>query len=251
MKSIPSRYLWLAIALVSAGLVAGSLILVAWLKLQPCPLCIFQRLLFMIMSVLAFTAFFCARIPLRRAAGVLTLFTAISGAGVAAYHVWLQAQPAAKFMCGAGDPNLIERLVDWLGQRVPFLFLSTGMCQDHGVDNPGSLAGSLGPCSLRSKRGGLSLGADGHAGGSDRQITIPGSGRPANNWGFTASDHKAEQETVARSCLNFRCWPIRLKNSMVKIPIQGDPVFPPNRLPKIGAVPIQTPVFQHHACSRG
>jgi disulfide bond formation protein DsbB len=133
MKSIPSRYLWLAIALVSAGLVAGSLILVAWLKLQPCPLCIFQRLLFMIMSVLAFAAFFCTRIPLTRAAGVLTLFTAISGAGVAAYHVWLQAQPAAKFMCGAGDPTLIERLVDWLGQRVPFLFLSTGMCQDQAL----------------------------------------------------------------------------------------------------------------------
>ena len=130
MKSIPSRYLWLAIALFSAGLVGGSLILVAWLKLEPCPLCIFQRLLFMIMSVLAFTAFFCANRPVRRAAGVLTLFTAISGAGVAAYHVWLQAQPAAKFMCGGGDPNLIERLVDWLGQQVPFLFLSTGMCQD-------------------------------------------------------------------------------------------------------------------------
>jgi disulfide bond formation protein DsbB len=34
------------------------------------------------------------------------------------------------FTCGGGDPNLIERMVDWLGKLSPSLFLATGVCQD-------------------------------------------------------------------------------------------------------------------------
>jgi len=124
------RYIWLGVAAVSAGLVAASLVLTAWLKLNPCPLCIFQRLLFMILSVLALAAFLRSRRSAGRATGVLALLTALSGVGVAAYQVWLQAQPAAMFTCGGADPNLIERVVDWLGQRVPSLFLATGICGD-------------------------------------------------------------------------------------------------------------------------
>jgi len=130
MDLLKPRYIWLGVAVVSAGLVAASLILTTWLKLHPCPLCVFQRLLFMIMSVLAFAAFLGSRRPAGRAAGVLTLLTALSGVGVAAYQVWLQAQPEAMFTCGGADPNLIERLVDWLGQQMPSLFLATGICGD-------------------------------------------------------------------------------------------------------------------------
>jgi disulfide bond formation protein DsbB len=93
-------------------------------------LCIFQRLLFMIMSVLAFIAFFAARHSVGWVASILTLLTALSGTGVAGYQVWLQAQHSAMYSCGGGNPNLIERLVDWLGHQVPFLFLATGECQD-------------------------------------------------------------------------------------------------------------------------
>jgi disulfide bond formation protein DsbB len=130
MGLLKPRHLWLGVAAGSVGLVAGSLILTVWLKLHPCPLCIFQRLLFMIMSVLAFAAFLGFGSPVGRVAGVLTLLTAVSGVAVAGYHVWLQAQPAAMFTCGGANPNLIERLVDWLGQQVPVLFLATGICGD-------------------------------------------------------------------------------------------------------------------------
>lgn len=125
-----SRYLWLAVALAASGLAGGSVALVAWLGLSPCPLCIFQRLLFMIIAVLAFVAFFGAARLLGRPAGVLALLASLSGIGVAAYQVWLQAQPQAMFTCGGADPNLIERIVDWLGQRLPALFLATGVCED-------------------------------------------------------------------------------------------------------------------------
>ncbi|HYP67124.1 MAG TPA: disulfide bond formation protein B [Thiobacillaceae bacterium] len=130
MALLKPRHLWLGIALYSAGLVVAALILGAWLNLHPCPLCIFQRLLFMIMSVLSLAAFLGFRGPAGRVAGVLTLLVAVSGAAVAGYQIWLQAQPAAMFTCGGANPNLIERLVDWLGQRLPSLFLATGICGD-------------------------------------------------------------------------------------------------------------------------
>ena len=30
----------------------------------------------------------------------------------------------------AGEPGLIERLVEWLGQQYPALFLATGFCEE-------------------------------------------------------------------------------------------------------------------------
>ena len=122
------RNIWLGVAVVSAGLVGPSIVLTVWLQLNPCPLCIFQRLLFMIMSVLTLAAFLGFGRTSGRTAGVLARLTALSGVGVATYQVWLQAQPSAMFTCGGADPNLIERLVDWLGQQVPSLFLATGIC---------------------------------------------------------------------------------------------------------------------------
>jgi protein dithiol:quinone oxidoreductase len=130
MELLKPRYIWLGVAAISAGLVVASLILGAWLKLHPCPLCIFQRLLFMLISVLALAAFLGSRRLAGPVAGILTLLTAVSGAAVAGYQIWLQAQPAAMFTCGGANPNLIERLVDWLGQQLPSLFLATGICGD-------------------------------------------------------------------------------------------------------------------------
>jgi disulfide bond formation protein DsbB len=130
MKRIPSSWFWLAIALVGTALVASSFIMVAWLKLDPCPLCIAERTLFMLMGVVGLIAFFAYRNLAGRIAGGLTLLTALTGVGVAGYQVWLQHQPEAMFTCGGGDPNLIERMVDWLGKLSPSLFLATGVCQD-------------------------------------------------------------------------------------------------------------------------
>jgi protein dithiol:quinone oxidoreductase len=129
MKCIPSRHLWLVIALISMALVAGSFIMVAWLKLEPCPLCIAQRTLFMLMGVLSFVASFAARKLAGRIAGVLTLLTALCGAGVAGYQVWMQHQPAGMFTCSA-DTNFVEDIVYWLGNQIPALFSAPGVCQD-------------------------------------------------------------------------------------------------------------------------
>jgi disulfide bond formation protein DsbB len=129
MKRNPSSWLWLAIALVGAALVASSFIMVAWLKLDPCPLCIAQRTLFMLMGVMGLVAFFAHRNLAGRIAGGLTVLTALSGAAVAGYQVWMQHQPAHMFSCGA-DTNFVEDIVYWLGKQVPVLFDAPGVCQD-------------------------------------------------------------------------------------------------------------------------
>src|SRR5512139_1369637 len=129
MKRIPTPLLSLAIALIGMALVAGSVIMVEWLKLQPCPLCIAQRTLFMLMGVVALAAFFAHRNLAGRIAGGLTVLTALSGAGVAGYQIWMQHQPANMFTCGA-ETNFVEDIVYWLGQHVPVLFDAPGVCQD-------------------------------------------------------------------------------------------------------------------------
>lgn len=126
----PPRLVWSILAAVAFSLAAGSFILTAWLDLHPCHLCIFQRLLYMILTALALLAAWQAGRPGGLIAGLAALPTAALGAGVAAYQSWLQVQPPGSISCVGGQPGLIERLVEWLGQRLPELFLATGFCED-------------------------------------------------------------------------------------------------------------------------
>ena len=63
-------------------------------------------------------------------AGILVALAAAGGAATAAYQSWLQAQPPGSISCVGGQPGGIERLVEWLGQQVPALFLATGFCEE-------------------------------------------------------------------------------------------------------------------------
>ncbi len=129
MTASLTKHFWLALALTAMGLVLGSLILTAWLGLHPCHLCIFQRLLFMKIALLGLAAYV-LRDAWRRLAGGLVLPLSATGVGVASYQSWLQAQPPGSVSCVGGNPGMIEQLVEWLGQRVPELFLATGFCEE-------------------------------------------------------------------------------------------------------------------------
>ncbi|WP_412851683.1 disulfide bond formation protein B [Ectothiorhodospira shaposhnikovii] len=127
------RPIWLLIALFSATSAALSIGLTEWFSLHPCHLCIFQRLLFMVLAVLAlagvvFGASLAGVIP-----GLLVLVVASMGMGVAGYQSWLERQPPdLGFSCVGPEMGLIERLVEGLGQQVPTLFLATGLCDEMG-----------------------------------------------------------------------------------------------------------------------
>ncbi|MFB1489563.1 MULTISPECIES: disulfide bond formation protein B [unclassified Thiocapsa] len=131
------RLLWSLMAGGCALAVASSFVMTDWLALDPCHLCIFQRLLFMVLAVLALGAALgagCtgARI-FGRLIGALTLPVSATGIGVAAYQSWLQLQPPESVSCVAGAPGLIEQWVEWLGQQAPALFMATGFCEDEGA----------------------------------------------------------------------------------------------------------------------
>jgi disulfide bond formation protein DsbB len=126
LASIPARPWFATLALGCFGLVAFGMALQEMLRLSPCPLCIFQRLLYLLIGGLALAGFI---LPMARLlwSGVIGLL-ALLGAGVAAYQSWMQFFPDPANECSFTDPNLIERFVDWLGMQMPSLFLATGFC---------------------------------------------------------------------------------------------------------------------------
>ncbi|MHC9084709.1 disulfide bond formation protein B [Luteimonas sp. RIT-PG2_3] len=109
--------------------------------LDPCPLCIFQRIAFAALGLVLLVAGLHAPrgVGGRRTYGLLGLVTAAVGIGIAGRHVWIQLFPPAVPSCGAplsfmresmSTPTLIQKvltgngdcgLVDWtfLGLSMP------------------------------------------------------------------------------------------------------------------------------------
>ncbi|WP_240481826.1 disulfide bond formation protein B [Dechloromonas denitrificans] len=116
----------MTLALSCFGLVGVGMALQAMLSLAPCPLCIFQRLLYIVIGVLALIGALWPK--LRQLWAGLVALLAVLGVGVAGYQTWMQAFPELASECSYTDPNLIESLVDWLGMQFPSMFLATGFC---------------------------------------------------------------------------------------------------------------------------
>lgn len=124
------RTLWLILAGGCTSLVVASLVLTAWQNLHPCHLCIFQRLLYMLLAGIGLAAGLLQPRPVGRWVGFFSLPLAAWGLGVAGYQSWLQMQPPGSISCVGGNPSLIERWVEWLGGISPELFLATGFCEE-------------------------------------------------------------------------------------------------------------------------
>ena len=125
-REVPVRAWFTALALGVFGLVAVGMELQHLLRLAPCPLCIFQRLLYLVIGLVALAGVLLPGGRLLWSALIAAL--AAGGVAVAGYQTWMQAFPHLATECGYSDPNLIERLVDWLGKQWPSLFLATGFC---------------------------------------------------------------------------------------------------------------------------
>lgn len=128
----PRRLAYLLGFLVCAGLMAWALWLQYGLDLDPCPLCVFQRI-----AVIATGAvFLLAAIhnPGRTGAAVyagLTVMVSGIGAGLAAWHVWIQAQPkGAVAACGMGLNYMLETLP--LTEVIGRVLKGSGECAEQG-----------------------------------------------------------------------------------------------------------------------
>ena len=114
--------------LISFGLVALALYLQKAYNLEPCPLCIFQRIAFLVLGVLfLIAAFHNPAAAGRKVYGVLQFIAAAVGTGIAARHTWIQANPDKVMSeCGAGFDYIYETLP--FSEFLTWVFKGTGEC---------------------------------------------------------------------------------------------------------------------------
>ena len=125
-SKVPTRAWFATLSLGCFGLVAMGLEIQALWRLAPCPLCIFQRVLYLLIGGMALLGFM---VPAGRLVwSALVGLSALLGVAVAGYQTWMQAYPELATECGYAEPNVIERLVDWLGMQWSSMFLATGFC---------------------------------------------------------------------------------------------------------------------------
>ncbi len=101
-----------------------------FLELEPCPLCITQRLIVVVIGVVAFIAWLQnpGAIGLRFYGGLTSLLSAV-GIGVAGRHVWLQNLPEDKApACGPDLAYMFDSLP--IFDLLSLLFKGDGNCAE-------------------------------------------------------------------------------------------------------------------------
>ena len=127
MRTFGARAAYAALAFVSFGLIGVALLLQHVVGLDPCPLCIFQRMAYFAVALFALLAAWLSQGAASRGFGVLVLASALSGAGVAGRHVWLQMNPQS-MSCGPGLQTMLELFP--LTDVLPKVFRGSGDCAD-------------------------------------------------------------------------------------------------------------------------
>lgn len=148
MLQVSARFLFIVMTLVSLALVGGALFMQEAYGLNPCPLCILQRIAFLLVALFSLGGVAIATRPAARWVGVGALMSAFVGAGVAAWHVRLHALPES-LSCGPGLAAMLENFP--LTHVLPKVFAGGGDCADPAAAVFGvSLAGwaLLGFCGL-------------------------------------------------------------------------------------------------------
>lgn len=124
----PPRTLYISGFLLCAGLIATALYFQHGLGMEPCPLCIFQRIGVMVLGVLfLLAALINPGRGLQRLFGLLFLLAAAAGGGVSARHVWLQSLPEDQVpACGPGLEFMFD--VFPVDEALSMVFQGSGEC---------------------------------------------------------------------------------------------------------------------------
>ena len=128
-KLLASRTAYLLGFFASFGLVALALVIQTQYKLEPCPLCISQRMVFMGLGVLFLFAYI--HNPQKpiwvKLHSLLQVITALGGAGVAIRHWYLQVHKSEMIVdCGVGFDYMFENFP--LKKALTLVFRGTGDC---------------------------------------------------------------------------------------------------------------------------
>jgi protein dithiol:quinone oxidoreductase len=119
------RVLYAGVLIACAGLIGFAMYLQEAKNLEPCPLCILQRYLYVLVGALALVAALLPRLLGRWVAGLGTL-AALGGVGIGIWHVWLQMHPPKFASCGASLGYLVENLP--LARALPRIFQGYSEC---------------------------------------------------------------------------------------------------------------------------
>jgi disulfide bond formation protein DsbB len=128
--TINNRVLFFGVSLACFGLMGFGLVLQHVMHLEPCPLCILQRIAFIAIGVMALAA--AVHNPQRRgwtAYGSLLAFFSVLGGGIAAWQVYLQHLPPGQVPeCGPGLDYMLEAMP--LNKILPMIFKGSGECAE-------------------------------------------------------------------------------------------------------------------------
>lgn len=124
---IQSRFVFAAIFVACAGLIALALFLQEEKGLEPCPMCILQRYAFVAIGAIALAAAIHGpRDVALKVYGALIVLFALAGGGTSLRHSWLQHFPPAMESCGTDLEFLVNTFP--LSQALPKIFAGTGSC---------------------------------------------------------------------------------------------------------------------------
>ena len=120
------RRIWLFILLACVGLLSFGMYLQHVVGLVPCPMCIVQRYVMVLMALVALlgVCFPCRKGSLGVGIGLVVL--AAGGAYVAARQTWLQWYPPEFASCGRDFYGMIETFP--LQRAIPMIFKGGGDC---------------------------------------------------------------------------------------------------------------------------
>ena len=120
------RRVWLFILLVCAGLLSFGMYLQHVVGLEPCPMCIVQRYVMVLMALVAVLGAGLSGRKTALIAGGWLVLLAGGGAYVAARQTWLQWYPPEVVSCGRDFYGMIETFP--LQRAIPMIFKGGGDC---------------------------------------------------------------------------------------------------------------------------
>lgn len=127
---INSRLFYFSIFLICSALLGFGLYLEHVIGLDPCPLCIFQRIAYICIGVIALFAAIHGpgRMAIWFYSGLITI-AAVIGGGIAGRQVWLQHLPADKIPeCGPGLDYMLNSFP--LGEALKMILGGSGECAE-------------------------------------------------------------------------------------------------------------------------
>jgi disulfide bond formation protein DsbB len=125
-----TRWFYFLIFATCLALLGFGLYLEHGMGLEPCPLCIFQRIAYIAIAVVAFIALLhgFGRFSSRIYCGLMAL-AALGGAGIAGRQVWLQHLPADKVpACGPGLDYILDTFP--LAKALKMVLGGSGECAE-------------------------------------------------------------------------------------------------------------------------